>query len=67
MIVESGIPGCLVPFLISATHDGGGRGSATTAGITAAGVVLPMMGTLGITPVATTHWRLEPVRSCLTI
>ena len=29
-------------------------GSATTAGITAAGVVLPMMGTLGLTPIATT-------------
>lgn len=53
MIVESGIPGLLVPFLISAIMMAA-VGSATTAGITAAGVVLPMMGTLGITPVATT-------------
>nr|WP_326189252.1 hypothetical protein [uncultured Oscillibacter sp.] len=53
LISESGIPGLLVPFLISAIMMAA-VGSATTAGITAAGVVLPMMGTLGLTPIATT-------------
>lgn len=53
MIVDSGIPGLLISFLICAIMMAA-VGSVTTAGITATGVVLPLMGALGIAPVATT-------------
>lgn len=52
LIVGLGIPGLLVPFLIGVIIMTA-VGSMTTAGLTAAGVVLPMMASLGITPVAT--------------
>lgn len=52
MIVSMGIPGILVPWgvaVITMTA----VGSMTTAGMTAAAIVLPMMPALGISPVAT--------------
>lgn len=52
MIEKSGVPGLLIPFLIGAIMFTA-VGSMTTGGMTAAGVVGPMMGVLGLTPVAT--------------
>ena len=51
MIQHSPIPGILIPFLISVIMMSS-VGSMTVAGMTAAALVLPMMGGLGITPVA---------------
>lgn len=53
LISNSGVPGLLVPFLIGVIMVTS-VGSMTTAGLTAAGVVAPMMATLGLTPIATT-------------
>ncbi|MCI2057555.1 MAG: GntP family permease [Oscillibacter sp.] len=53
VIADSGVPGLLIPFLIGAIMFTA-VGSMTTAGLTAAGVVAPMMATLGLTPIATT-------------
>jgi len=44
-------PGLLVPFIIGAAMECA-VGSRTTAGMTAAGLCLPMLSSLGITPVA---------------
>ncbi len=52
LIEKSGVPGLLIPFLIGAIMFTA-VGSMTTGGMTAAGVVGPMMATLGLTPVAT--------------
>ena len=52
MIGRSGIPGLLIAFLIGAIMFTA-VGSMTTAGLAAAGVVGPMMTTLGLTPVST--------------
>lgn len=52
LIERSGVPGLLIPFLIGAIMFTA-VGSMTTGGMTAAGVVGPMMGALGLTPVAT--------------
>ena len=52
LIEQSGVPGLLIPFLIGAIMFTA-VGSMTTGGMTAAGVVGPMMATLGLTPVAT--------------
>lgn len=51
MIGQSGIPPLLIPFGIAAVLMGA-CGSATTASMTAAGIVAPIMGTLGLPPVA---------------
>lgn len=53
LIVDAGVPGLLIPFLIGVIMMTA-VGSMTTAGLTAAGVVMPMMSTLGLTPIATT-------------
>ncbi len=51
-LVESiGLPGLMVPFLVGAITVTA-VGSKTTAGMTAAGIVLPMMEPLGLSPVA---------------
>lgn len=52
LIENSGVPGLLIPFLIGAIMFTA-VGSMTTGGMTAAGVVGPMMGVLGLTPVST--------------
>lgn len=52
LIEKSGVPGLLIPFLIGAIMFTA-VGSMTTGGTTAAGVVGPMMVTLGLSPVAT--------------
>lgn len=52
LIEQSGVPGLLIPFLIGAIMFTA-VGSMTTGGMTAAGVVGPMMATLSLTPVAT--------------
>lgn len=52
LIESSGVPGLLIPFLIGAIMFTA-VGSMTTGGMTAAGVVGPMMGALGLTPVST--------------
>lgn len=52
LIEKSGVPGLLIPFLIGAIMFTA-VGSMTTGGMTAAGVVGPMMATLGLTPIAT--------------
>ena len=52
LIEQSGVPGLLIPFLIGAIMFTA-VGSMTTGGMTAAGVVGPMMAALGLTPVAT--------------
>ena len=46
------VPGLLIPFLIGAIMFTA-VGSMTTGGMTAAGVVGPMMATLGLTPIST--------------
>lgn len=51
VIAASNFPGMLVPFIIGAVMECA-VGSRTTAGMTAAGLCLPMLGSLGITPVA---------------
>lgn len=51
VIAQFGIPGLLVPFVIGAAMECA-VGSRTTAGMTAAGLCLPMLGSLGITPTA---------------
>lgn len=51
MISNSGIPGILIPFMIGAIMMTA-VGSMTTAGMTAAAIVLPMLSALGITPLA---------------
>lgn len=53
LIENSGVPGLLIPFLVGAIMMTA-VGSMTTAGITAVGVVAPMMGLLGLEPVSTT-------------
>ncbi len=50
-VAATGFPGLLVPFIIGAAMECA-VGSRTTAGMTAAGLCLPMLGSLGITPVA---------------
>lgn len=52
MIEQSGVPGLLIPFLIGAIMFTA-VGSMTTGGMTAAGVVGPMMLALGLSPVST--------------
>lgn len=52
LIQSSGVPGLLIPFLIGAIMFTA-VGSMTTAGMTAAGVVGPMMVVLGLNPVST--------------
>lgn len=52
LIENSGVPGLLIPFLIGAIMFTA-VGSMTTGGMTAAGVVGPMMGILGLSPVST--------------
>ena len=52
LIEKSGVPGLLIPFLIGAIMFTA-VGSMTTGGMTAAGVVGPMMATLGLTPIST--------------
>ncbi len=52
LIEKSGVPGLLIPFLIGAIMFTA-VGSMTTGGMTAAGVVGPMMATLGLSPVST--------------
>ena len=52
LIENSGVPGLLIPFLIGGIMFTA-VGSMTTGGMTAAGVVGPMMGILGLTPVST--------------
>jgi GntP family gluconate:H+ symporter len=51
LILASPIPGILIPFMIGGIMMTA-VGSMTMAGITAAAIVLPMMGGLGISPVA---------------
>ena len=51
VVASSGFPGMLVPFVIGAAMECA-VGSRTTAGMTAAGLCLPMLSSLGITPVA---------------
>lgn len=53
LIQDSGVPGLLIPFLVGVIMMTA-VGSMTTAGITAAGVVMPMMSVLGLEPVSTT-------------
>lgn len=52
VIADSGVPGLLIPFLVGVIMMTA-VGSMTTAGLTAAGVVMPMMATLGLTPIST--------------
>lgn len=52
-IVALGIPGILIPWAV-AVITMTAVGSMTTAGMTAAAIVLPMMPILNITPIATT-------------
>ena len=52
LIEKSSVPGLLIPFLIGAIMFTA-VGSMTTGGMTAAGVVGPMMVTLGLSPVST--------------
>ena len=51
VVAASGFPGMLVPFIIGAAMECA-VGSRTTAGMTAAGLCLPMLDSLGISPVA---------------
>ena len=53
LIQNSGVPGLLIPFLVGAIMMTA-VGSMTTAGITAVGVVAPMMDMLGLEPVSAT-------------
>lgn len=52
LIQNSGVPGLLIPFLVGAIMMTA-VGSMTTAGVTAVGVVAPMMDMLGLQPVST--------------
>lgn len=52
LIQNSGVPGLLIPFLVGAIMMTA-VGSMTTAGVTAVGVVAPMMDLLGLEPVST--------------
>lgn len=52
LIQDSGVPGLLIPFLVGAIMMTA-VGSMTTAGVTAVGVVAPMMDLLGLEPVST--------------
>ncbi|MBD8988118.1 MAG: gluconate transporter, partial [Clostridiales bacterium] len=51
LIQNSGVPGLLIPFLVGAIMMTA-VGSMTTAGMTAAAIVLPMMPDLGLSPLA---------------
>lgn len=51
VVAATGFPGLLVPFVIGAVMECA-VGSRTTAGMTAAGLCLPMLDSLGISPVA---------------
>ncbi len=51
VVAATGFPGLLVPFIIGAAMECA-VGSRTTAGMTAAGLCLPMLDSLGISPVA---------------
>lgn len=51
IVASTGFPGFLVPFIIGAAMECA-VGSRTTAGMTAAGLCLPMLSSLGISPVA---------------
>ena len=51
VVAATGFPGLLVPFVIGAVMECA-VGSRTTAGMTAAGLCLPMLASLGISPVA---------------
>lgn len=52
LIQALGVPGLLIPFLVGAIMMTA-VGSMTTAGLTAVGVIAPMMDTLGLEPVST--------------
>ncbi|WP_312942723.1 SLC13 family permease [Oscillibacter sp.] len=52
VIAGSGVPGLLIPFLVGVIMMTA-VGSMTTAGLTAAGVIMPMMASLGLTPIST--------------
>ncbi|MEA4992824.1 High-affinity gluconate transporter [bioreactor metagenome] len=52
VIADSGVPGLLIPFLVGVIMMTA-VGSMTTAGLTAAGVIMPMMASLGLTPIST--------------
>ena len=51
-VVESGIPMILIPFAISAIMRAA-CGSMATATMTAAGICLPLMEAMGLSPIAT--------------
>ncbi|MDR2723206.1 MAG: GntP family permease [Cellulomonadaceae bacterium] len=51
IIADSGFPAILIPWLISAVLMAA-VGSRTVAGMTAGGLVIPMMGALGLSPLA---------------
>lgn len=51
VVAATNFPGMLVPFIIGAAMECA-VGSRTTAGMTAAGLCLPMLSSLGISPVA---------------
>ncbi|MGE4352604.1 MAG: GntP family permease [Oscillospiraceae bacterium] len=53
VISKSGIPMLLIPFIISAVMRAA-AGSMVTAGMTAAGICIPLMDMLGLSPVAVT-------------
>ena len=53
VVAASGIPMIFIPFIIAAVMRAA-AGSMVTAGMTAAGICLPMMDILGLSPVATT-------------
>ncbi len=53
VVAESGIPMILIPFIISAVMRAA-AGSMATASMAAAGICLPIMSTLGLSPVAVT-------------
>lgn len=53
IVAKSGIPMILVPFLIAAVMRAA-AGSMATASMAAAGICLPIMSALGLTPVAVT-------------
>lgn len=53
LVADSGIPMILIPFIISAVMRAA-AGSMATAGMAAAGICMPIIGTLGLSPVAVT-------------
>lgn len=53
VVASSGIPMILIPFIIAAVMRAA-AGSMATASMAAAGICIPIMGTLGLSPVAVT-------------